>query len=81
MNSRQGIVKKIQGTIFEILIGLSIIFRFLLRYDFGMRLFFLMIPKPLRQHPILKKTIHSAIFKDLEEKLPDPLTICNNNCK
>ena len=37
-----------------------------------MRLFFLTIPKPLRQHPIYKKIIHSAIFKDLGEKLPDP---------
>jgi len=37
-----------------------------------MRLFFLMIPKPLKQHPIYKKIIHSAIFKDLGEKLPDP---------
>ena len=37
-----------------------------------MRLFFLTIPKPLRQHPILKKIIHSAIFKGLGEKLPDP---------
>ncbi len=36
-----------------------------------MRLFFLTIPKPLGQHPILKKIIHSAIFKDLREKLPD----------
>jgi len=37
-----------------------------------MRLFFLTIPKPLKQHPIKKKIIYSAIFKDLEEKLPDP---------
>jgi len=37
-----------------------------------MRLFFLTIPKPLKQHPIKKKIIHSAIFKDLEEKLPAP---------
>jgi hypothetical protein len=35
-----------------------------------MRLFFLTIPKPLKQHPIKKKIIHSAIFKDLEEKYP-----------
>jgi len=45
-----------------------------------MRLFFLTIPKPLKQHPILKKIIHSAhraggslirrqIFKNLEEKI------------
>jgi hypothetical protein len=37
-----------------------------------MRLFFLTIPKPLRQHPIYKKIIHSAIFKGLGQKLPDP---------
>jgi hypothetical protein len=37
-----------------------------------MRLFFLTIPKPLKQHPILKKITHSAVFKDLGEKLPDP---------
>jgi hypothetical protein len=37
-----------------------------------MRLFFLTIPKPLRQHPIYKKIIHFAIFKDLGEKIPDP---------
>jgi len=40
-----------------------------------MRLFFLTIPKPLRQHPIYKKIIYSAIFKDLGEKLPDPQLI------
>jgi hypothetical protein len=39
-----------------------------------MRLFFLTIPKPLKQHPILKKIIHSAIFKDLIEKLSDSST-------
>jgi hypothetical protein len=32
-----------------------IILKFFLRYDFGMRLFFLTIPKPLKQHPINKK--------------------------
>jgi hypothetical protein len=38
-----------------------------------MRLFFLTIPNPLRQHPIKKKIIHSAaIFYDLGEKLHDP---------
>ena len=37
-----------------------------------MRMFFLKIPKPLKQHPIEKKIIHSAIFKDLGEKLPEP---------
>jgi hypothetical protein len=36
-----------------------------------MRLFFLTIPKPLRQHPILKKIIHAAIFNDLGVKLSD----------
>jgi len=55
MNSRQGIVKKKQETIFEISIGALHHFKFFKIYDFGMRLFFLMIPKPLRQHPILKK--------------------------
>jgi hypothetical protein len=52
MNSRQGIVKKKQETIFEISIGPPRYIKFVLRYDFGMRLFFLTIPKPLRQHPI-----------------------------
>jgi hypothetical protein len=37
-----------------------------------MRLFFLTIPKPLKQYPVLKKIIHSALFKDLGEKLPIP---------
>ena len=36
-----------------------------------MRLFFITILKPLKQHPIKKKIIHSALFKDLGEKLPD----------
>jgi hypothetical protein len=37
-----------------------------------MRLFFLTIPKPLKQHPVSKKKIvHSALFKGLEEKLPE----------
>ena len=40
-----------------------------------MRLFFLTIPKPLKQRPILKKIIQSAIFKDLGEKLADPSNI------
>lgn len=31
-----------------------------------MRLFFLTIPKPLNQHPLLKKTIHSALPSGLE---------------
>jgi hypothetical protein len=29
------------------------------------------IPKPLKQHPIYKKIIHSAIFKDLGEKFSE----------
>jgi hypothetical protein len=37
-----------------------------------MHLFFPTIPKPLKQHPILKKIIHSALFKDFGEKLADP---------
>ena len=37
-----------------------------------MSLFFQTIPKPLRQHPIYKKIIRSAISKDLGEKLPTP---------
>jgi len=72
MNSRQEIVKKKQESIFEISIGSLHHFKILLRHDFGMRLFFLTIPKPLKQHPIKKKIIHSAIFKDFREKLPDP---------
>ena len=37
-----------------------------------MHLFFLTIPKPLKQHPVLKEKItHSALFKDFEEKLPE----------
>jgi len=36
-----------------------------------MRLFFLTIPKPLRQHPILKKDHSFRWFKDLREKLHD----------
>jgi len=31
-----------------------------------MRLFFLTIPKPLKQHPILKKIIHSALISALK---------------
>jgi hypothetical protein len=37
-----------------------------------MRLLFQTIPKPLKQHPILKKSNHSALSEDLKEKLPDP---------
>jgi hypothetical protein len=46
-----------------------------------MRLFFLTIPKPLKQHPILKKDhpfrspSRRLIFKDLEEKLPERSSI------
>jgi len=72
MNSRQGIVKKKQETITEISIGFQRYFRILLQIRFRYAPVFLTIPKPLKQHPILKKTIHSAIFKDLEEELPDP---------
>jgi hypothetical protein len=46
MNSRQEIVKKKQESIFEISIGSLHHFKILLRHDFGMRLFFLTIPKP-----------------------------------
>ena len=52
MNSRQGIVKNKQEAIFEISIGSPRYIKFFLRYDFGMRLLFLTIPKPLRHHPI-----------------------------
>jgi len=52
MNSRQGIVEKEQETIFEISIGLLHNFKISLKIDFSMRLFFLTIPKPLKQHPI-----------------------------
>jgi hypothetical protein len=48
------------------------ILKFFKRYNVGMRLFFLTIPEPLKQHPIKKKITPSAIFKDLGEKLPDP---------
>ena len=55
-----------------------------------MRLFFLTISKPLRQHPIYKKIIHSALrgvgsmsrrlmFKDLGEKPPTPQLNRNQN--
>jgi len=72
MNSQQRIVKKKQETIFEISIGFLHCFKILLKLRFRYALFFLTIPTPLKQHPILKKIIHSAIFKDLGEKLPDP---------
>jgi len=71
MNSWQEIVKKKQETIFEISIGSLYQFKILLKTRFGMRLFFLTIPKPLKQHPIYKKIIHAAIFKELGEKLPN----------
>jgi hypothetical protein len=57
-DSRQGIVKKKQETIFEISIGFQHYFRIILKIRFGIHLFFRTIPKPLRQHPIKKKTIH-----------------------
>ncbi len=38
-----------------------------------MRLFFLTIPKPLKQYTLLKKTLSiPLIYKGLQEKLPDP---------
>jgi hypothetical protein len=52
MNSRQGIVKKKQETIFEISIGFQRYFRILLQIRFRYAPFFLAIPKPLKQHPI-----------------------------
>jgi len=52
MNSRQGIVEKEQETIFEISIGSLHNFKISLKIDIFMRLFFLTIPKPLKQHPI-----------------------------
>jgi len=52
MNSRQGIVEKEHETIFEISIGSLHSFKISLKIDFYMRLFFLTIPKPLKQHPI-----------------------------
>jgi hypothetical protein len=45
-DSRQGIVKKKQETIFLISIGSQHCFRIILKYDFGLRLFFLTISKP-----------------------------------
>ncbi len=51
VNSWQGLVKKEQGLIFRKSISLPNELQFLLRYDFGPRLFFLTIPKPLKQHP------------------------------
>jgi len=83
MNSWQEIVKKKQETIFEISIGSLYNFKFILktrfRYAHVFSLVFAFsfaptrtIPKPRRQHPIYKKIIHFAIFKDLGEKLPDP---------
>jgi len=47
-----------------------------------MRLFFLTIPKPLRQHPIKKKIIHSAIVKDLGKNSPtSQMTMTHKNLK
>jgi len=51
VNSWQRLVKKEQGSIFEKSISLPHKLWFF-RYDFGMRLFFLTIPKPLKQHSI-----------------------------
>jgi hypothetical protein len=61
MNSWQEIVKKKQETIFEISIGSLYYFKILLKKRFRFALVFLTIPKPLRQHPIYKKIIHSAL--------------------
>jgi hypothetical protein len=61
MNSWIGVVKKKQETIFKKSMAYMRYFKFFLRYDFGMRLFLLTIPKPLKQHPIKKKIIHSAL--------------------
>ena len=36
-----------------------------------MPLFFITIPKPLKQHPSLKKAYPFRFFKDIEEKLPE----------
>ena len=52
MNSGQGIVEKEQETIFGISIGSLENFKISLKIDCSMRLFFLTIPKPLKQHPI-----------------------------
>jgi hypothetical protein len=83
MNSQQRIVKKKQETIFEISIGFLHCFKILLKLRFRYSLVFSNDPyatlparalrgRRVKQHPILKKIIHSAIFKDLGEKLPDP---------
>ena len=69
MNSRQGIVKKKQEAIFEISIGSLLYFKILLKISFGIRLFFLTLLKPLKQHPILKKITHSAASRGLKQKL------------
>jgi hypothetical protein len=61
MNSQQGIVKKKQETIFEISIDSPQYFKILLKIRFRYAPVFLTTPKPLRQHPILKKIIHSAL--------------------
>jgi hypothetical protein len=50
-----------------------------------MRLFFLTIPKPLKQHPLLKKIIHSAEAQGFRRKIPgaqlfEPkLSVSNND--
>jgi len=53
VNSWQGLIKKEQEPIFEKLIGLphNLIISFIDEM-WGMRLFFLTIPKPLKQHPL-----------------------------
>jgi hypothetical protein len=52
MNSQQGIVKKEREIIFEKINKLTALLQFFEGYDLGFRLFFLTIPKPLKQHPL-----------------------------
>jgi len=52
MNSLQGILKKEKKLPFKYQWVRHIIIKFFQRYDIGMHLFFLTIPKPLKQHPI-----------------------------
>ena len=67
VNSRQGFVKKEQETIFENInrftVQSAVSFKDAI---YGVRLFFPTFPKPLKQHPILKKIIHSADTKCLQ---------------
>jgi hypothetical protein len=52
MNSRQGIVKKNRELYLEYHSVVCVNLKFVQEYNFDMRLFFLTIPKPLRQHPV-----------------------------